>query len=470
MILQNIKKTKIYQIVLGLIIGIILAQIEIGLIFIVVIIILIFYFKLTSYTLLLLFVILGFLYTHSYAQALENETNTLNKFHENIKVEVIEEPLGKEFNQEALLKAKDSSIFILGKFNKYEDLNLGDDLFIKGEFELPKESKFFDKIAYLRSKRVFLEVNNPQILKIQRELDFEKFTSSTKNILSKYLVSNFTEPQTTLAKGLIIGDDSNFDDEFKEKLKVSGLSHITSVSGYNVAIIFAGILYLTRFINRKLCLLIGIILIYFFWQIVGSYNLPTERATIMLSIASIGLLLGRRINIYFLVGISTLLMLLEYPFYLQNVSFQLSLGAVLGILILAPKLITSLEKLKVKNLLTEIIAVTISVLIFTTPISFITFSQTSSIAIISNTLVLPLIPILTILIIAGIGLSILNLSPLYEAVYLITNYLLKIVINIIEALGSISFASIHDPFVAILFFTLLLIPTIYLLRLNKNEQ
>lgn len=466
----NLQNTKIYQITLGLLFGIILNQVSCGVIVIISITTALFCFKKFKFIILILFMILGYLYCSKYSLNIIRETNNLLNTKGEVNLVVTEAPLVKEFYQEALLKPQNSNILVLTKLDKYEKLNPGDLVTIISNLKIPKESTFFDRISYLKSKKIFLESEYPQIIKINQISSIDSYINSSRDLISKNLTSNLSEPETTLAKGLIVGDDNNFADDFKENLKNSGLSHITSVSGYNVAIIFAGILYLNRFINRKLLLILATTLIFFFWQLVGTYNLPTERATIMLSLATVGLLLGRRLNIFYLVLLSTLLMLLEYPYYLQNISFQLSLGAVLGILILAPRIIKILENKNFKNIITEIIAVTLAVLIFTIPISYLTFNQTSSIAILSNILVLPLIPVLTLCLVAGLGLTILNLTPLSEIIFFFANYLLKFVISIVNNMGSLSFANISDSKIALIFYLALTIPILFLIIRNKHVQ
>lgn len=470
--IKIIEKTKIYQITLGFLIGLILSLYSIpGLLLSFFIIIAFIYFTNIKFIFMILFIILGFIYSLYWDTNIDRDIHNLSKENIAILTKVIEEPILKQYNQEVILKPENSNIFILGIFNKYENLNKGDELIIKGRMNTPAQSEFFDRIFYLKTKKIFLEVKNPTILALNSDKpSFDSILGDLKIKLGNILNQNLAEPQTTLAKGLIIGDDSNFSQELKDNLRNSGLSHITSVSGYNVGIIFAGILLLYRFVGRKKALLGGIIITLLFWQLVGSLNLPTQRATLMLSFVAMGIIAGRKVDLFYATLISTLIILLEYPYYFFNISFQLSLAALLGILILAPRLIKSLERLKMKNLFTEIIIVTLAVLIFTIPISFLTFKETSTLGLLSNILVLPLIPMITLLIIAALGLSILNLNILAEIIFLITNYFLKLIILIVNTIGSLSFSHISNTKLIVIFFILMTLPALYLVFKYKNDQ
>src|SRR5690606_5039958 len=148
---------------------------------------------------------------------------------------VVIEPVLKDFNQDVVLQEESSPILMITYLDKYIDLEVGDKLTLKGTITLPKKSKFFDRITYLNSRKIFLELNHPKLINNENAGNFiNSMINNIRKKISASIESSLNEPKASLSKGLITGDDKNLPEELKENLKSSGLSHITSVSGYNV--------------------------------------------------------------------------------------------------------------------------------------------------------------------------------------------------------------------------------------------
>jgi predicted membrane metal-binding protein len=60
-----------------------------------------------------------------------------------------------------------------------------------------------------------------------------------KNSVIERIRSMFPPPQSALLNGILMGDDSLMDEDFSTLYRKIGLSHITVVSGSNIAAILA---------------------------------------------------------------------------------------------------------------------------------------------------------------------------------------------------------------------------------------
>ncbi len=469
--LKTFKNTKIYQIFAGLLLGIILTQFDIGKTILLLLIILVIVYARKFYLLFIFALIIGSLYTFYWESLFSKDIHNFENKEVQITGEIIQDPNVKDYYSEIVFKPQTNfSTNIITELSKYNNLKTGDEITVKGTLNIPEQYENFDRLLYLKSRNISLELKNPEVIQVQSyQYKFESLLSKVNHSISQIISENLTEPQTSLDKGLIIGDDNGFSDELKNNIKNSGLSHITSVSGYNVGIIFIGLLYFTKFINRKITLLIAGILIFLFWNLVGFYNLPTARASIMLLIIIASILIGRRLDPIYAITLSTIILLVLCPFYLFNISFQLSLLASLALFLLAGKLIKILEKIRVKNLLTEILITTISVLIFTLPLTYLQFGSISILAIIANIVILPLIPLITVLSISAILLQILNITLLSHQLFMIINNLLKLVILFINKVGSLEISQSSDSRIALIYFIAILTPVILLLIYNKKK-
>lgn len=137
-----------------------------------------------------------------------------------------------------------------------------------------------------------------------------------------------------LALGLLIGDDSGLTGTQRESLRAAGLSHITAVSGWNVAVVVAAIAALFAALRLHglpwtIFQLAGVAA--FVW-IVGP-DPPVARAALMCLAVTAARTLGRPAHSITLLALTAAVMACISPGLLGTVSFQLTLAATAGLLI-----------------------------------------------------------------------------------------------------------------------------------------
>lgn len=136
----------------------------------------------------------------------------------------------------------------------------------------------------------------------------------------------------SLALGLIIGDDSGLTADERDNIRASGLSHITAVSGSNVALVIVAVGYLLRALNRRGWLWLSVQLfgvVTYVW-IVGT-DPPIIRAAIMGSLALAAGSIGRPSHLYTLLFMAGGLMCVSDPEVLSSLAFQLSFTSMVGL-------------------------------------------------------------------------------------------------------------------------------------------
>ncbi|MBK6611528.1 MAG: ComEC/Rec2 family competence protein [Sphingobacteriales bacterium] len=204
--------------------------------------------------------------------------------------------------------------------------------------------------------------------------------------------------EASVAAALLIGYTHLLDDEIVKAYSATGAMHVLAVSGMHVVILYGLLQWLLRLIFGKhntksvrlLRLLLGLGFIWIFAVITG---LPPSvvRAAVMISLVMMADFLQRRSNVFNSIAVSALVILFFQPLMLFKVGFQLSYGAVLGILLWqAPIYRVWLAPNALLNLAWEITSVSIAAQIGTLPLVLYYFHQFPTYALLANIVAVPL--------------------------------------------------------------------------------
>lgn len=201
------------------------------------------------------------------------------------------------------------------------------------------------------------------------------------------------EPQATLLLGLLIGKN-DFSSTWSEAFQVTGTSHIVAASGYNVSVL-AGIMMI-MFVSVGLYrrqaypLVVGSIVVF---VIVAGAGAAVIRAGVMGVLAITARHLGRHASPRNIIAFTIGAMLLIEPRLLRDdVGFQLSVSATIGLILLTDRIAPFLKRVPTSFGLRESLASTLAATVATLPITLLSFGQVSIIAPFVNLLVLPFIP------------------------------------------------------------------------------
>lgn len=141
-----------------------------------------------------------------------------------------------------------------------------------------------------------------------------------------------------IARALIIGDQSALDPVLRDEIAVSGLAHLLAISGLHLSLVAGGAFFALRFVlalpfvphnvPAKAIAAVAAMAAALFYLGISGANIATQRATIMLIVAFIAVLVGRRAITLRNVALVCLLIIFVYPNEVFKPGFQLSFSAV----------------------------------------------------------------------------------------------------------------------------------------------
>lgn len=214
----------------------------------------------------------------------------------------------------------------------------------------------------------------------------------------------YNELDAGVLRAALLGDKSMMNDDLYDLYRKNGIAHLLAISGLHVGILGMGLYSLLRK-RLKLSFLISAIIasiLISFYSFITGLGVSTVRASIMLILVFSAGALGRRSDMLNSIGLAGTIVLLLHPYQLFTCGFLLSFACVIAIS--GPA--TYIKKtLKIENelLLSFVISLTIS--IFTLPITAYFFFEVSLLGCILNLIVIPL---MTYVVWSGIAATILS--------------------------------------------------------------
>ncbi|MGM9999235.1 MAG: ComEC/Rec2 family competence protein [Candidatus Bruticola sp.] len=199
-----------------------------------------------------------------------------------------------------------------------------------------------------------------------------------------------------LVAGMFLGNSAYLSARDKELLRSVGLSHLTAASGFNISIV-AALASMAVYImggSRRIGAYLAIVLCSLYLFLVG-WAASLVRAFFMASLALMALPIGRPIYFERTLCIVWMFMLISDPAWIEDVGFQLSFGAILGIVLWMPVLVSAFSWLpKVVN---QSVSLTISVNIFLLPLLITYFEKFPSAFLPANLLIAPALELVFVL-------------------------------------------------------------------------
>ena len=214
-------------------------------------------------------------------------------------------------------------------------------------------------------------------------------------------------------RALLIGDQTRVDDKIRDAFRDSGCMHILSISGLHFAIIGALLFLIFYWLLRrsewlilhydvKKIALLGCLPPLCFYALLAGTNAPVLRSLIMSCIAIFALCVDRRKSIPTLLVFAAILILLENPQSLFNISFQLSFLAIAAISAATPvlshfivgndnKKTSQFSFLRLKKWFFSALSVSVAATLGTAPLLLASFNQISLVGPVANLIVEPLI-------------------------------------------------------------------------------
>lgn len=279
------------------------------------------------------------------------------------------------------------------------------------------------------------------------------------------------EPASSLGLGYLLGQRRSLPPELTQALVLTGLTHVVVASGYNLTILVRLTRRLFMRISKFFATISATLMVFCFMAVTGA-SPSMSRAGLVTMLSLLAWYYGRRIHPLVLLPMAAAITILIDPSYAWNdLGWQLSFAAFAGVMILAPLLQRYFFGEAKPGTIRQIIGETISAFIVTFPILVVTFGQFSNVAIITNLLILPFIPLAMLLtFISGVGgLIVPSFASMIGApAQMLLNYMLFIVDYFAKVPWAQSIVQI-GPWFLWLSYMILVAVTIYLWRVTKFQ-
>ena len=249
----------------------------------------------------------------------------------------------------------------------------------------PPEDGGFDYGRYLRRRgeHVVLTAAYEDLRLVGRRPGLQGLVDRLRLSSRAHLRVGLRPPVRDVLQGMVLGDDEGVEQQVIDDFRASGLLHIMAVSGENVVLLcsmwsFVLLLLGVPRLPRTLVLL----------PMVATYVLLTGaspsivRAGVAGIVGLLAVMVSRPTDGWLVWLAPGAFLLTVNPNSLFDVSFQLSFGAVAGLLLLSRPLTRLLGFLP--GPLAEQAGVTTAASLSTTPISMLTFGSTSLVAVAAN--------------------------------------------------------------------------------------
>lgn len=255
--------------------------------------------------------------------------------------------------------------------------------------------------------------------------------------------------------GMTIGEKSGIDTYLRNCFNYSGTAHLLVVSGLHLTILtlfisnFVSVLRKRRILNTA----VTVVFILLYSALTG-FSVSVVRAGVMLFIIKLAHLLNRDSDSLNSLGLAVFVIVIQNPFSVYSISFLLSAGSVLGLVLFGRNLRKAIYKSKLGRHITrcfigrmtaDSLAVSISVSVFTLPVFILYFDMFPVFSFISNIFVVEMSSVLMLLTVLGVISHFFSIIPLSKCIFCIAGIITKAIIFIAEKIGVLNFSTVAVP-------------------------
>ena len=410
-------------------------------------------------------IVIGYIY-------INNFSNRWNEISKNTKVNNIlakivnlekENTYQATFKIKILSKGKAQNKYMLLKVNTknriYKKIKLGSIIKFNGELqdiEIARNFKGFDYQEYLKSKNIYgiIKWKSGEIV---YKGDIIPSILTLKNCIIEKAYEKMNNEEANFFLAISIGYKTNLSKDIKDSFNKNNISHMLAISGMHISYILILLKTVLKPFKSKTKSIIIIFFLLFFIQLTG-YSISVIKACIIVILNLLAPILYRKSDTITSLSISALLILVENPYFIKNISFIFSYIATLGLIFIYPIIknkaeifelkVLSLGLIKTSNaffnfiiskvtyFIKEIIISSISVNIVLIPIIVYNFNSFSILFILSNLFIMPFFIICVII---SFVLIIINFMPInLDIIYKFFSFVLNIVLSISNFLSKFS--------------------------------
>lgn len=269
------------------------------------------------------------------------------------------------------------------------DAKPGDIVCLKAKIS-PADTLYGEDYDNYHSKGIYFKLSSQGSEQVIRSFDAAYIPRYVSNWLSGHISSIFPADTEVFMRSLMLGDKSDFYDDTRLYVDMSraGLMHIVAVSGMHISFL-VGLLQGILGKGRRSAL-ICIALVWLFALVTGS-GPSVLRAAFMHSYFLMAPILRRENDSVTSLSVILAILLAINPFAAASISLQLSFGAMCGIVLFADKINRALLGVVpahagrgLVRTLTASVACSLSVMVFTVPLTVIHFGNVQLLSPVTN--------------------------------------------------------------------------------------
>lgn len=405
---------------------------------------------------LIIFIILlivSFIYTN---------TNAINTDYGNEDIEII--GIVKYKKEKERYNEYIVGKFVVRDYTKYKKIKVGSEIKLTGKFkDLNKMSyESFDYGRYLRSMGYKGLIYLKDYSIVGNNLMYE-YIYKAKSYISN-TIRYLYKTNSDFINSMMLGQKDDLSQNEKLMFTRTGTSHIIAISGLHTGILSGLIIFMMGKINKIYKLIVLSTMMFIYSAMVG--NSPSIIRAIMFMISLyLSFFLDRKMDKISTLSFIGILFVINNPYIIYNISFQLSFLATLSIIYFYGYIN---NKLNIK-----IISLTLSANILTIPIIYYNFEGIPLVSILGNIIIVPFIGIIIYLAILSLILFNINIYISSIVVY-INRFILEIIYVLLEKISNLDFAyiAIEEPklYYVIIYYIVVFLYMIYKEAKTIKEQ
>ncbi len=306
-------------------------------------------------------------------------------------------------NDSGMQDAEGRLMLYLEKDSLVEGLRYGDRLVIRNRYNNvrpPGNPGAFNYQRYLARQNIFhstyIRSGEWHITGENKGRHYMRLALQLREVaLAVFRENNLEGREFAVISALLLGFREYLDEDLRREFAGAGAMHILCVSGLHVGIIFMVLknvfAFLLRLPGGRFLRTACIIMLIWLYAAITGFSPSVLRASVMFSFVAMGQSFRRPTNIYNTLAASAFVLVINNPFIITHIGFQLSYLAVISIVSLQPWL---QGLIRVKKGIPEktwsIITVSIAAQLATGPLALHYFHQFPNYFIVTNLIVIPL--------------------------------------------------------------------------------
>lgn len=292
------------------------------------------------------------------------------------------------------------------------EVNTGSRITVRGTYydiKSPTNPGEFNLARYYQIRGLDFSLVNAAILSSKSSpQSLHRLLYHIRQLLENKLNILYSDIKASILKAILLGDKDYLPADIRKLFENTGTSHLLVISGTHLGLIGIAVYKLCKLIFRHFSVsaFISVSLLFLYTLMTGSGS-STLRAFTMYSVAVIGDILGRSIDLLTSLSFAAIIALLNNPLLIYDTGFILSHFAVLGIAIVYPFYVNHFQN-KLPRFFNGI-AVSLSITLFTLPVTLYFFYGFPVYSILLNIIFVPT---------AGVLIGLAFLSLMLSLIYL----------------------------------------------------